>query len=171
MTADPAGLAAVNPSNPQSWNRYAYVLNNPLNSIDPLGLSDCPDLKFTCGDDPGTETGAPGVDLWGGGINWGPGNPANNACGMGDFECQINHEIANDIAAENRFAFTALNALMSAEADYHQSIAEDEARQAAGLGIQYIIVHCSGVGADSWECSPWGPYAQFLAAGWQPALI
>ncbi len=27
---DPAGLAAVNPANPQSWNRYAYVLNNPL---------------------------------------------------------------------------------------------------------------------------------------------
>jgi RHS repeat-associated protein len=27
---DPAGLAAVDPSNPQSWNRYAYVLNNPL---------------------------------------------------------------------------------------------------------------------------------------------
>src|SRR5207245_2740325 len=44
---DPAGLAAVDPSNPQSWNRYAYVMNNPLNSVDPLGLDgfkgdDCP---------------------------------------------------------------------------------------------------------------------------------
>ena len=28
------------PGNPQSWNRYAYVLNNPTNLIDPLGL-DC----------------------------------------------------------------------------------------------------------------------------------
>lgn len=37
---DPAGTAAVNPMNPQSWNRYAYVLNNPLGNIDPLGL-DC----------------------------------------------------------------------------------------------------------------------------------
>src|ERR1700722_241610 len=27
---DPAGLTAVSPSDPQSWNRYAYVLNNPL---------------------------------------------------------------------------------------------------------------------------------------------
>jgi RHS repeat-associated protein len=37
---DPAGLAAVDPSNPQSWNRYAYVQNNPLVLLDPQGL-DC----------------------------------------------------------------------------------------------------------------------------------
>ena len=28
-------------SNPQSFNRYAYVLNNPLAAIDPAGLDDC----------------------------------------------------------------------------------------------------------------------------------
>src|SRR5208282_2492135 len=39
---DPAGLAAVDPSNPQSWNRYAYVGNSPLNSTDPLGLTTNP---------------------------------------------------------------------------------------------------------------------------------
>ena len=37
-TPDPAGLAAVDPNNPQSWNRYAYVNGTPLNSTDPLGL-------------------------------------------------------------------------------------------------------------------------------------
>jgi RHS repeat-associated protein len=38
MTPDPAGLAAVDPTNPQSLNRYAYVFNDPINFIDPLGL-------------------------------------------------------------------------------------------------------------------------------------
>ncbi|MGH9624431.1 MAG: RHS repeat-associated core domain-containing protein, partial [Bryobacteraceae bacterium] len=36
---DPAGLAAVNPADPQSWNRYAYVRNSPLGLTDPLGLA------------------------------------------------------------------------------------------------------------------------------------
>ncbi len=40
---DPAGLAAVDPTTPQSWNRYAYVNNNPLGSVDPLGLDTCYD--------------------------------------------------------------------------------------------------------------------------------
>jgi RHS repeat-associated protein len=38
VSPDPAGLAAVDPTNPQSWNRYAYVLNNPLTTTDPTGL-------------------------------------------------------------------------------------------------------------------------------------
>jgi RHS repeat-associated protein len=38
MTPDPAGMAAVDPTNPQSWNRYVYVSNSPLNHIDRSGL-------------------------------------------------------------------------------------------------------------------------------------
>jgi len=38
LTPDPAGLAAVNPLNPQTWNRYAYVGNNPVTYNDPSGL-------------------------------------------------------------------------------------------------------------------------------------
>ena len=38
---DPAGLAAIDMLNPQSWNRYAFVGNNPCAAIDPLGLATC----------------------------------------------------------------------------------------------------------------------------------
>jgi hypothetical protein len=32
--------ASARPSAPQSWNRYSYVLNNPLKLVDPTGLAD-----------------------------------------------------------------------------------------------------------------------------------
>ena len=38
LSPDPAGLSAVDPSKPQTWNRYAYALNNPLSYVDPTGL-------------------------------------------------------------------------------------------------------------------------------------
>jgi len=39
LTPDPLGLGAFDLSNPQSLNLYAYVLDNPVNLIDPLGLA------------------------------------------------------------------------------------------------------------------------------------
>ena len=41
LTPDPAGSAAVDITNPQTWNRYAYVGNSPLSNVDPLGLDPC----------------------------------------------------------------------------------------------------------------------------------
>jgi RHS repeat-associated protein len=38
ISPDPAGMAAADPTNPQTWDRYAYVGNNPLSYVDPLGL-------------------------------------------------------------------------------------------------------------------------------------
>jgi hypothetical protein len=49
MPPDPAGLAAADPANPQSWNRYAYVLNAPTELTDPLGLCDVSDISCLSG--------------------------------------------------------------------------------------------------------------------------
>ena len=38
LIPDPAGMAVGDVSNPQSWNRYAYVTNDPSNFVDRLGL-------------------------------------------------------------------------------------------------------------------------------------
>jgi len=38
MTPDPY-QGSANPGNPQSWNRYAYVNNDPINKNDPRGLN------------------------------------------------------------------------------------------------------------------------------------
>jgi hypothetical protein len=43
---------AVDPTNPQSWNRYGYALNNPLANVDPSGLLYCPPASPDGSDDP-----------------------------------------------------------------------------------------------------------------------
>ncbi len=37
LSPDPGGVAFSNPTNPQSWNLYSYVQNNPLGAVDPDG--------------------------------------------------------------------------------------------------------------------------------------
>jgi len=38
---DPAGILSVDPTDPQTWNRYPYVRNSPLILTDPTGMDDC----------------------------------------------------------------------------------------------------------------------------------
>jgi RHS repeat-associated protein len=38
ISPDPAGLQAVDSTNPQSWNRYIYALNDAIAFVDPTGL-------------------------------------------------------------------------------------------------------------------------------------
>ncbi len=72
MRPDPyAGSYDAN--NPQSFNRYSYVLNNPLAGIDPSGLNcdiqgnGCPGYG-DCANDPNCSAGdVPGTPGWGGG--------------------------------------------------------------------------------------------------------
>lgn len=42
FTSVDALQSSANPGQPQSWNRYTYTLNNPLNFTDPTGLISCP---------------------------------------------------------------------------------------------------------------------------------
>lgn len=48
LTPDPAGMSAADLSNPQSWNAYAYALNNPTTRTDPSGLYVCNGSQEEC---------------------------------------------------------------------------------------------------------------------------
>lgn len=41
LSPDPAGIASATLSDPQTWNRYAYVANRPTNAVDVGGLEVC----------------------------------------------------------------------------------------------------------------------------------
>ena len=78
ISPDPAGMGAVDPTSPQTWNRYAYVANEPLSWVDPLGLDMC--LGLTCINN---STGGAGYGgPWNGGPSggWGGGYGGEGHC-------------------------------------------------------------------------------------------
>lgn len=72
---DPAGLAAVSLTDPQTLNRYAYVRNSPLELTDPLGLQ--PQCKVSC-----HQAGIPECisTCSSGGNSWYPDNNFGGGC-------------------------------------------------------------------------------------------
>jgi len=70
MTPDPykgRSGGPGDPNNPQSWNRYAYVLGDPVNWVDPAGLDNCAPgdilpcaIVVTSGNTPGAGPGGGG---------------------------------------------------------------------------------------------------------------
>jgi RHS repeat-associated protein len=58
MTSDPYAKSAGT-RNPQSWNRYAYVLGDPTNHLDPRGLCSEDDDYSDCDDTPDDDGGDP----------------------------------------------------------------------------------------------------------------
>ena len=67
VTPDPSGLRSVDSSDPTSWNLYAYVNGDPINSSDPSGLGFWSDLwgviRRTFGGD--DDEYVPQGDSWG----------------------------------------------------------------------------------------------------------
>jgi RHS repeat-associated protein len=89
ISPDPLGVGAVTVTNPQSWNRYAYVLNNPMASIDPLGLEEdaCDDGSTVCYDGFSGGGGGGGGDDGGGGGGGDDGGDVPPDCNSSDTVC------------------------------------------------------------------------------------
>ncbi len=85
---DPAGTAAAIPSNPQSWNRYAYALNSPVTLVDPTGMDpDDPYCEETdCGGGMPDYYGS--SDGFGGFADAAAANPPD-PCGQDLFYCKV----------------------------------------------------------------------------------
>jgi RHS repeat-associated protein len=181
ISPDPAGTAVVDPTNPQSWNRYAYVLNIPLLLSDALGLMDngcvwhddtntlvCPDppvggggggICFTCG-----------PLLTGGGGGGGGGAPNNGRnCSAGSASAGQYVAASAQVAAMTAQFFSGLG---SANQSFGPGTATSAVMgQSAGvqevLGSYYMTGQTSGLytfGASGAYVAGGNPVAQFVGS-------
>jgi len=82
MSPDPYD-GSYRAANPQSFNRYSYVMNRPLSGVDPSGMDDQTD----CPDDSGCYDGGGGEE----GEGFGGGDPINPyvPCAANDPNCNV----------------------------------------------------------------------------------
>jgi RHS repeat-associated protein len=78
---DPSGVKAARPGKPTSWNRYAYVLGDPVNRFDPSGREDVADDGDWGGWD---DSGGGGGDGGGGDVSVGGADVSVGDVGDGD---------------------------------------------------------------------------------------
>jgi len=103
VSPDPSGMAFTSLSNPQSFNMYAYVQNNPLNAVDPDGL-EClwSDGSYDSKNDP--DTGSSGQCKSAGG-QW--IEPDTMPAGSADWTDQPNQNMADYYARGEELAAEA----------------------------------------------------------------
>jgi RHS repeat-associated protein len=75
LSADPIGVKAVKLDDPQTWNMYAYVRNNPTTLTDPTGLLVTAPPALTCSDMNTTPCANGLVPSAASSSKVGPGNP------------------------------------------------------------------------------------------------
>ncbi len=71
-----ADTLVPNPTNPQSYNRYSYTLNNPVKYTDPTGHATCEDMPWECdneggwSDDGSNPSSFPGTSSQNSNVTW-----------------------------------------------------------------------------------------------------
>jgi RHS repeat-associated protein len=160
ISPDPLGRGAVKLTNPQSWNRYAYVLNNPLSYTDPLGL-ECvwDDGSFDAADDP--QTGSAGGCAGQGGT-WVDPDLFENAMltsgqwnsNYGDWSGSANANLAQNWAVSSASAsatFTDPNSILSSLSSNLNYAFNATSSFFRGFTIDTSSDSCLGVALDSYK--------------------
>jgi uncharacterized protein RhaS with RHS repeats len=111
-------LASGRPARPQSWNRYTYVLNNPLRLVDPLGLSDKPAQGVSQQSQSDSNQPPPPLAI--------------------DFKKPL---ATGGAGAEDKALFTG-----RAAARYYELAADGQLQEAKNLRAKYLTVRDSGFG-------------------------
>ncbi len=175
ISPDPAGLSAVSAGSPQSWNRYAYALNNPLALIDATGLSvrhrhgphafDCP-IDISCVEDPFGSDDDSDDD----GDDSGYGYGDNSSC---DATCQVQQALLNSLMALLTNSNCA--ALIGGSSAAGQAaVIEDIAGQLFGNPNQFIQFNpgpVSSVPSDAYATTFPGPISVTLPGDSNPSLM